>query len=44
MARAHDGTAASADAVAMGRCARPLAELGWERARRAEASSGVERD
>jgi aminoglycoside phosphotransferase (APT) family kinase protein len=34
MARAQDGTAASDDAIRTGRCARPLAELGWERARK----------
>jgi acyl-CoA dehydrogenase len=36
--RAQDGTAASADAVEVGRKARPLAELGWEFARRYDAA------
>jgi aminoglycoside phosphotransferase (APT) family kinase protein len=31
-ARAREGTAASADAIGVGRAARPLAELGWSRA------------
>jgi aminoglycoside phosphotransferase (APT) family kinase protein len=39
MARAQDGTAASADAVRTGRGARPMAELGWERARAVIARS-----
>jgi aminoglycoside phosphotransferase (APT) family kinase protein len=39
MARARDGTAAGEDAVDIGRRARPLAELGWERARRMSAAT-----
>jgi aminoglycoside phosphotransferase (APT) family kinase protein len=35
--RARDGTAAGADAVGVGRAARPLAELGWSRVRRRAA-------
>lgn len=34
MGRVRAGTAASADAEAMGRAARPIAELGWEQLRR----------
>jgi aminoglycoside phosphotransferase (APT) family kinase protein len=35
--RAREGTAASADASGVGRAARPLAELGWSRARLSNA-------
>ena len=34
--RARDGTAASADAIGVGRAARPLAEAGWSRAEGAQ--------